>query len=316
MEKVRSSLRPGVKVIAVIMGPLFVGGLLAVAVVVAFFATGSGWYRYPLVAFMAGFALFCAWRMHETFTWLELDGDVIRAKNFWTRRVTERRIEDILSVTPPGRGLVWIVRFRSGGRFALVRRDMLEPDAFTTAVTERAGALIEEREGIIPLPERPETSFLYTDEFARSSATRYFMKSFGLGQIFMICICAGMYVGFRAVYPAPSVIILVLGAVGLALGTFRWYWLRRSALALAASFTDPTIRWRLEHDALVIVTGRDEMRIDWATITRVWQDADMWTMALRGNSYVAAPSDALSAEQGDYIIARVERAAGRFAKEH
>jgi hypothetical protein len=316
MEKVRTSLRPGVKVIAVITGPLFVGGLLAVACVLAFFAKGSDWYRYPLVAFMAGGALFCAWRMLETFTWLELDGDVVRAKNFWTRRVTERRIEDVLGFTPPGRGAAWIVRFRSGGRLALVRLDMVEPDAFIEAVTERAGVFIEERDGPVPLPERAEATFRYTSEFARSSARRYFMKSNGWRELLAICICVGGYFALRALGVAFPGIALVFGAVGLGLDALRWYFLRRGALSFAASLADPTVRFRFEDDALVSVTEKGELRIEWKAVSRVWRDADMWILALHGRNYVAAPSDALSAEQGDYIIARVERASGKFAKEH
>ena len=81
-------------------------------------------------------AAFLAYNILENFQWVELDGDVIRAKRFWARRVVEQRIDEITKVQNFGmKG--YIIYFEHGPRIGLMRYDMVDVDGFATALAER-----------------------------------------------------------------------------------------------------------------------------------------------------------------------------------
>ena len=84
--------------------------------------------------------------MLSNFQWVELEGDIIRGRKFWTRRLIERQIQDIEEILPMGgirksvvtaavdsvlgsiRG--YEIRFDEGPSFFLMRTDMTDVDGF------------------------------------------------------------------------------------------------------------------------------------------------------------------------------------------
>lgn len=152
----RSQQRLIVTIVALIFGPLFMGGPLLLAVALLVFA--PAYVGIPVALLLAGASCFFAYHMGQNYHWVELDGDVIRGRKFWTRRLVEQRLEDVTEILPlqavaqheavnvvidgitgaPNRG--YEIRFTHGPRIGLIRWDMTDVDGFVLAVCRRLGA--------------------------------------------------------------------------------------------------------------------------------------------------------------------------------
>lgn len=133
-------LRPAFVVLAVVFSALFLGGPLAVAVLVLIFAPFSiaVWVALACIAF-AGVLVYA---MSSSNQWVELNDGVIRAKRLLTRRVVTQDIRHIVTIKElnsaamgPLENLVldalmktsnrgYELRFRDGTKIGLVRGDM------------------------------------------------------------------------------------------------------------------------------------------------------------------------------------------------
>jgi hypothetical protein len=149
----RSKQRLAVTVAALVFGPLFMGGPLVAGLAVLWFAPPAMGIPGCLLLILA--SGFIAYHMLQNYHWVELDGNVVRGRKFWTRRLVEQRVEDITRVLPlqavaghelvnvlidgisgaPNRG--YEIRFREGPRIALVRWDMTDVDGFIRALRAR-----------------------------------------------------------------------------------------------------------------------------------------------------------------------------------
>jgi hypothetical protein len=89
-------LRPAFVALAVVFSALFLGGPLAVAVLVLIFAPTAVavWVALACLAFagVLGYA------MSSSNRWVELDDGVIRAKRLLTRRVVTQHIRDVVAI--------------------------------------------------------------------------------------------------------------------------------------------------------------------------------------------------------------------------
>lgn len=123
-----------------IVYPVF-GPLMAVVMIVAeatIFVSMKGLARIGAgIAMLAGAGMF-AYDMAERFAWVELDGCVMRAKQFWTRRVIEHPINEIMRIRPG------IIEFQHGTRIVLHEREMIDVDRFMETLKERLGDRWEE----------------------------------------------------------------------------------------------------------------------------------------------------------------------------
>jgi hypothetical protein len=98
MDPPRIHLRPLFVVMAMGCFVLFLGGPLAVAVIVSIFAPlNVSMYIAPgAVVFFA----VMAWAMSSSVQWGELDNGVIRARKLLTRKIVVHRVADIVAVKP------------------------------------------------------------------------------------------------------------------------------------------------------------------------------------------------------------------------
>ena len=152
-SKIRSEQRAFVTVVALIFGPLFMVGPLVAGVWMAVAAQFSP-PSLGMLLVTAGLSVFFAYHMLQNYQWVELDGDVIRGRRFWTRQYVERSIHEIEEVVPLvavartvetavvnrllGSNRGYEIRFQGGGRRnALVRGDMTNVQELADAVLAR-----------------------------------------------------------------------------------------------------------------------------------------------------------------------------------
>jgi hypothetical protein len=148
----RSKQRLAVTVAALLFGPLFMGGPLVGGLALLWFAPPATGIPGGLLLILA--SGFIAYHMLQNFHWVELDGNIVRGRKFWTRRLVEQRVEDITGILPlqalakheinvlidgisgaANRG--YEIRFRGGPRIALVRWDMADVDGFMLVLRVR-----------------------------------------------------------------------------------------------------------------------------------------------------------------------------------
>jgi hypothetical protein len=129
------------------------GGPLVGALALLWFAPPATGIPAALLLTLASW--FFAYHMLQNYHWVELDGDLVRGRKFWTRKLVEQRVQDITEVVPlqavakhdlvnvlidgisgvPNRG--YEIRFREGPKIALVRWDMTDVDGFILALRDR-----------------------------------------------------------------------------------------------------------------------------------------------------------------------------------
>lgn len=148
---VRCALKWYIQLIALLMGPVLFGGPLA----------GGVWCLLAAVfpenlfgLVLLGVAAFLGYHMGQTYAWIELDGDVLRAKNYWTRWEMVRFVSDIRDIRPlvamghnevtgildglMGKVRGYEIRFVQGGwSLPLMRYDMSGVDKMMRALAER-----------------------------------------------------------------------------------------------------------------------------------------------------------------------------------
>jgi lipopolysaccharide export LptBFGC system permease protein LptF len=146
-------LRPAFVALAVGFSALFLGGPLAVAVLVLIFAPFSVavWVAPASIAFAA----VLVYAMSSSNQWVELNDGVIRAKRLVTRQVVTRHIRDIVAIKDLNSALMgplenlvldalmktsnrgYELRFRDGTKIGLVRGDMAGLDEFLVALADQ-----------------------------------------------------------------------------------------------------------------------------------------------------------------------------------
>ena len=149
-------LRPAFVVLAVVFSALFLGGPLAVAILVLIFAPFSVavWIALACVIF----AGVLAYAMSSSNQWVELDGGVIRARRLLTRRVVTRHVRDITAIDALNSAAMgslenlvldalmktsnrgYQLRFRDGTKIGLVRGDMAGLDEFLVGLADELRA--------------------------------------------------------------------------------------------------------------------------------------------------------------------------------
>ncbi len=151
---VRSKQRAIVTVAALIFGPVFMLGPAALGVLMLIYL----WPDYMSVLgllLMVGGSAFIAYHMLQNYHWVEFDGTCIRGRRFWTRRLVEQTVDDIVAIKPMGavaRSLETIItdkllgsvrgfeiQFRHGPTIGLLRGDMAHVEELIEAVQARSG---------------------------------------------------------------------------------------------------------------------------------------------------------------------------------
>jgi hypothetical protein len=153
---IRSEQRAIVTVVALVLGPLCMAGPAVVGIGYAI-STAFSPRSFTWLPIAAGASIFFSYHMLQNYQWVELDGEMIRGRRFWTRRYVERRIGEIREVVPlvnpaktatvlimdrllgPNRG--YEIRFEPGTpRIALVRGDMTNVQQLIDALLVRLSA--------------------------------------------------------------------------------------------------------------------------------------------------------------------------------
>jgi hypothetical protein len=157
-SSLRSSLRLSITIVALVMGPPFVLGPLAIAVMLGIFA--PLYVSLPLGLVLLGLAALFAYLMSGNLAWVEIHGSLIRARYFWTRQTVERSVADIARIKPlfsamggltglaadalldkmlgtSNRG--YELHFRDGLKLALIRADMTNVDSVLRALHRQLG---------------------------------------------------------------------------------------------------------------------------------------------------------------------------------
>jgi hypothetical protein len=92
-EKVRAYLSQGA-VVGQYIATAFLSGLgLAITIIFAFALDFP--FKVWSLGILAAFGYFVYLATHKDYLWVELDGDVLRAKHLYTRRIIERTVEEI-----------------------------------------------------------------------------------------------------------------------------------------------------------------------------------------------------------------------------
>ncbi len=145
----------GVTVAALVFGPAFMLGPIVLAdFILLNVPFGPGPFATAIGAL--GATAFIGYHMLQNYQWVELDGDVIRGRRFWTRRLVEQRMDAIREVRclgAAGRSIETLVadrllgrvrgyeiRFERGPAIGLVRHDMAGVDEFIVALHARLAA--------------------------------------------------------------------------------------------------------------------------------------------------------------------------------
>lgn len=155
-EPIRSEQRLAVTIVALILGPIFMIGPAALGLAIVMHA-GLSIRSVPATIVLIAGSLFIAHHMLQNYHWVEFNGTSIRARRFWTRRLVEQRVDDLIEVRPLGaavRNLTtaatdailgrvrgWELRFKTGPSIGLVRYDMAKAEELVKAVQEAACCL-------------------------------------------------------------------------------------------------------------------------------------------------------------------------------
>jgi hypothetical protein len=148
---IRSDQRMAVTIAAMIFGPLFVLGPLALCALLLVKTFGVP--AIALSPLFVGLSAFFAYQMGQNFHWVEFDGKRVRGRKFWTRRFVDNDIGDATDIRPLGalaRGNITVeltdlilgpvrgyqIRFRSGPSIYLVRHDTKNVDALVVAIAK------------------------------------------------------------------------------------------------------------------------------------------------------------------------------------
>ncbi len=151
-ENIRSEQRLVVTIAALIFGPMFMLGPAAIGVGMVIGTHFDGW-SLLLLPLCVGCSAFIAYHMFQNYQWVELDGDIIRGRRFWTREFVEREIDQISEIVPAGAVVKSIenaiadkllgsvrgyeIRFQNGGpNIGLVRHDMANVDELIEALVK------------------------------------------------------------------------------------------------------------------------------------------------------------------------------------
>lgn len=159
---VRSQQYLLVTIAALIFGPIFMIGPLALGILAAILMSFSLLGMAILIATLAA-STFIAYHMLQNYHWVELDGNILRGRRFWTRQIVERSVDEIAGIVPlramantagtavadhilgPNRGYEF--RFKNvRSTIGLVRGDMSNIDELTAAVLEKMRQLAESNE--------------------------------------------------------------------------------------------------------------------------------------------------------------------------
>lgn len=130
--------------------------MLGPAVVGIGLALGSNFDLLSLVLLPCCFAgsVFITFHMLQNYEWVELDGELIRGRRFWTRELVEHRIDHITEIVPLGAAIKdvkskitdyfigsvrgYAIHFKDTHQtIGLIRHDMANVDALIAALVVR-----------------------------------------------------------------------------------------------------------------------------------------------------------------------------------
>lgn len=169
-ECIRSEQRLIMIIVALIFGPLVVGGPAVGGIWLLIVIWPNLWPKVWLLLgpiALWGYSVLAAYFALQNYQWVEFDGLHIRGKRFWTRRLVEHSITDvqeIRSLKNPLLGWVigWEIRFYQEPSVFLTR-DMKNAEQLIVAVTwlihwrNQGGWPFEAR---VALPPRTEPNHL------------------------------------------------------------------------------------------------------------------------------------------------------------
>ncbi|MCX7666178.1 MAG: hypothetical protein N2112_11595 [Gemmataceae bacterium] len=138
--------RIAVSVMALIIAPLIILGLVGLSLWLL--VNVAVQWSIPISIVLVTGAYFFAQQLSHTYDWVEIEGDMIRGRKFWSRRLIERPLNQIIQVIPlkaidsdslenqvidrlyktTNRG--YEIRFADGTKFFLIRGDMWGIDEF------------------------------------------------------------------------------------------------------------------------------------------------------------------------------------------
>lgn len=138
--------RIAIKIIALIFAPLIILGLIGISRFLLV-NVAIGW-SIPVSILLVMLAYFFAQQLSHTYDWVEIEGDIIRGRKFWSRRLIERPLNQIIQVVPLGaiasdalenqvidrlfktKNRGYEIRCADGTKFTLIRGDMWGIDEF------------------------------------------------------------------------------------------------------------------------------------------------------------------------------------------
>ena len=152
-DYLRSEQRLATTVAALLFGPLFMLGPAVAGIFVFCFAPWAT--GVPVAAGLFAGSWYIASQMFENFHWVELDGNTLRGRKFWTRKLVEEKLSDLTEIVPlqavlshakenllidwvtgtSNRG--YLMRFSDGDVLAIIRFDMTGVDGIIAVVRQR-----------------------------------------------------------------------------------------------------------------------------------------------------------------------------------
>lgn len=143
---IRCRHRIAVSVMALIFAPLIILGLVGLSLFLLVNVAVQS--SIPISIFLLISAYFFAQQLSHTYDWVEIEGELIRGRKFWSRRLIERPLNQIIQVVPmraifsdalenqvidrlyktSNRG--YEIRCADGTKFVLIRGDMWGIDEF------------------------------------------------------------------------------------------------------------------------------------------------------------------------------------------
>ncbi|HZV03818.1 MAG TPA: hypothetical protein VE999_01895 [Gemmataceae bacterium] len=151
----RITLRFPFIIMAIVCVLLFIVGPIAIGVTVLLLAPPE--IGIPVALGAVAFSAFLAWAMSSSYHWIEVQDDVIRGRKLLTRRIVERRLDDIVRILPLHSKLMgdlenavldillktsnrgYALQFRDGLKIGLVRGDMAGLNDFLLVLHDRLG---------------------------------------------------------------------------------------------------------------------------------------------------------------------------------
>jgi hypothetical protein len=151
----RIKLRLPFIIMAVVCVLLFIALPIAIGVVVLLFAPPH--VGIPVALGAVAFSALMSWAMSSSYHWIEVQGDVIRGRKLLTRRIVERRVDEIVRILPlHSRGMSelenaildsllktsnrgYSLLFCDGQKIGLVRGDMAGLNDFLLVLHDRLG---------------------------------------------------------------------------------------------------------------------------------------------------------------------------------